>query len=332
MSSKNVIVILCSSLISMMEAQTLNYSSPLYGRRTAQIRLQPLSFASYSEFFPEMSLPERIERYSVTGGVPKYVELFRGEGSIDELIAQNVLSPSSFLHDEPRFLLQREVTEVGTYFSIIKTIAAENQKLSRISAALEAKQTSLTKYLRTLIDLDILARNVPVTESQPDKSKRGLYRVKDHFILFWFRFVFPYLNYIELGQENYVLEHLKAHFIDSHVSFVYEQVCRERLWSWNAEGRLPFALQRVGRWWDGSHEIDLGALDQTGENILLGECKYKKSKMGLNVLHDLEEKARCLSSVDEKVKITSALFSIAGFDDELTELAQRRRDVMLGQG
>ena len=75
-------VILCGSLISMMESQTLAYGSPLYGRRTAQIRLKQIPFAYYHEFFPGKTRRELIELYSVTGGVPKYIELFSESSDI----------------------------------------------------------------------------------------------------------------------------------------------------------------------------------------------------------------------------------------------------------
>ena len=76
LKDKSVMVILCGSLISMMESQTLAYGSPLYGRRTAQIRLKQIPFGYYHEFFPDKHRRELIEMYSVTGGVPKYIELF----------------------------------------------------------------------------------------------------------------------------------------------------------------------------------------------------------------------------------------------------------------
>ena len=68
--------------------------------------------------------------------------------------------------------------------SIIKAIAAGNHKLSTIAAVLEVKSTNLTKYLKTLMDLDILERRVPVTEENPEKSKRGLYKIKDNYLRF----------------------------------------------------------------------------------------------------------------------------------------------------
>ncbi len=172
----NIMVVLCGSLISMMVSQTLSYESPLYGRRTGQIRLKQIPFSYYHEFFTGKTDQELIELYSVTGGVPKYIELFEADSDIYTAIEQNVLNQNSFLYDEPNFLLQNEVSEVGSYFSIIKAIAFGNHKQSKIAGALEMKQTSLTKYLRTLIDLDILEREVPITEENPEKSKRGLYK------------------------------------------------------------------------------------------------------------------------------------------------------------
>src|ERR1035437_2654346 len=89
------------------------------------------------------------------------------------------------------------VAEIGSYFSIIRVIAAGHQKLGHIAAALGLKSTGLSRYLRTLMDLDILERQVPITEDNPEKSKRGLYRLKDNFVRFWFLFVYPNKNMLE---------------------------------------------------------------------------------------------------------------------------------------
>ena len=110
-------VIICGSLISMMESQVLAYNSPLYGRRTAQIRLKQITFEYYKEFFSSRSDNELIERYAVTGGVPKYIELFTDESDIYNAIYNNILSKSGYLYDEPNFLLRQEVTEVGRYWN-----------------------------------------------------------------------------------------------------------------------------------------------------------------------------------------------------------------------
>lgn len=249
LKDRSIMVILCGSLISMMTAQTLAYGSPLYGRRTAQILLKQIPFTYYHEFFPDKSRRDLIDMYAVTGGVPKYIELFSESGDIYDAIQKSILNRSGFLYDEPHFLLQQEVTEVGSYFSILRAIAAGNYKLSAIASVLETKATSLTKYLKTLIDLDILEREVPVTEENPQKSKKGLYKIKDNYLRFWFRFVHPNMSFIESGHSSIAMDRIRKSLVKNHIAFVYEDVCRERMWEMNAAGTWPFYFTKVGRYW-----------------------------------------------------------------------------------
>lgn len=329
LKNKLIMVILCGSLISMMESQTLSYNSPLYGRRTAQIRLKQIPFRYYHEFFPEKTRRQLIEMYSVTGGVPKYIELFSENRDIFRSIQTCVVNRSGYLYDEPHFLLQQEVSEVGSYFSVMKAIAAGNSKLSAISAMLEVKSTSLTKYLKTLIDLELLEREVPVTEDNPEKSKRGLYKIKDNYIRFWFAFIYPNMSFIENGNDDIVMNQIKNNLLSRHTSFVYEDVCRERMWDLNAREVWPFHFSKIGRWWDGKNEIDIAALDPDGKNLILGECKYWQKPVGINILYELEQKSASVGWKRENRHIWYVLFGAAGFTEELKELAKIRDDLLL---
>lgn len=329
LKDKSVMIILCGSLISMMESQTLAYGSPLYGRRTAQIRLKQIPFGYYHEFFPCRSRKELIEMYSVTGGVPKYIELFSESKDIYSAIQKCVLNRSGYLYDEPHFLLQQEVSEVGSYFSIIKAIAAGNSKLSAISSILEIKSTSLTKYLKTLIDLDILEREVPITEENPEKSKKGLYKIKDNYLRFWFAFVYPNMSFIESGHSRIVMNKIKKSLVKNHIAFVYEDVCKERMWELNAEDAWPFNFTKLGRYWDSKDEIDIVALDPEGKNLILGECKYWTEPVGVSVLRNLEAKTESVAWERDKRKVWYVLFSASGFTQELKALAQSRDDLLL---
>lgn len=329
LKDRQVMVILCGSLISMMQSQTLAYDSPLYGRRTAQIRLKQIPFAYYHQFFPDKSRKELIEMYAVTGGVPKYIELFSQSNDIYSAIEKCVLNRSGYLYDEPHFLLQQEVSEVGSYFSIIKAIAAGNTKLSAIAGVLEVKSTSLTKYLKTLIDLDILEREVPVTEDSPEKSKKGLYKIKDNYLRFWFAFVYPNMSFIESGHGRIVMDKIRKSLVRNHIAFVYEDICKERMWEINAEGVWPFYFSKLGRYWDSKEEIDIAAIDPDGKNLILGECKYWQEPVGVSVLRELEAKAKTVSWEKEKRKTWFVLFSVNGFTEELRAEAVVRTDLRL---
>ena len=329
LKDRQVMVILCGSLISMMQSQTLAYGSPLYGRRTAQIRLKQIPFAYYHQFFPDKSRKELIEMYAVTGGVPKYIELFSQSKDIYSAIEKCVLNRSGYLYDEPYFLLQQEVSEVGSYFSIIKAIAAGNTKFSSIAGVLEVKSTSLTKYLKTLIDLDILEREVPVTEDSPEKSKKGLYKIKDNYLRFWFAFVYPNMSFIESGHGRIVMDKIRKSLVRNHIAFVYEDICRERMWEINAEGVWPFYFSKLGRYWDSKEEIDIAAIDPDGKNLILGECKYWQEPVGVSVLRELEAKAKTVSWEKEKRKTWFVLFSVNGFTEDLRAEAAARTDLRL---
>ena len=333
LKNHNVEVILCGSLVHMMMEQTLSYSSPLYGRRTGQIKLKQIPYAYYDRFFPKLSEQERILYYAVTGGVPKYIELFRQGTDIYDSIFQNVLTPQSFLYEEPEFLLRHEVQDIGSYFSIIRAVAAGNCRLSDIASALSVTATSLPKSLKTLCDLDILEREVPPTEKNIETSKKGQYRIKDNFIAFWFRFVYPMRSFIECGRTEIAMKRLKNGFLSNHVGYVYEDICRTKMWELNAQGKLPFLFDRVGRWWGGKDtEIDIVALDTNDHSkILFGECKFHQdTPMTVAELHRLMNKTQAVQWGDEGREEYFIFFCISGYSDELHRLAENDSHILLG--
>jgi hypothetical protein len=328
LKDKNFMLILCGSLIHMMTAQVLSYASPLYGRNTAQMKMKQIPFKYYSEFYPNLTEDERILRYAVTGGVPKYIELFEEKGDIFSAIRTNILSGNSFLYAEPEFLLQKEVSEIGSYFSLLKTIAAGNHKLSKIATAMGVAQTGLSKYLSTLAELDIIERQVPITEENPAKSKKGLYFIKDNFIKFWFQFVYPYKDLLEAEQTDFVMQKIKANFIDNHAAYVYEDICREKIWQYNEEA---FSFTKVGRWWgEKDVEIDIVAYDALGNDIIFGECKYSVNPKGMDVLRSLMSKKDKVSWKKEDRKEHFIIFSRSGYTEELKEYADKAGNVVLG--
>lgn len=321
-----VMVILCGSLISMMVSQTLSYNSPLYGRRTAQIRLKQIPFRYYREFCGGLSRKQQIERYAVTGGVPKYIESFADCKDIYTGIEKNILDRMGYLYEEPHFLLQQEVAEVGSYFSILRAIAFGRTKLAEIACFMETKATDLTRNLKTLMELDLVRREVPVTEENPEKSKKGLYRITDYYIRFWFSMIYPNQSDIEQGNIAYVMDKIRKRFVTGHAAFIYEDVCREELFE---KEDLPCHFSKVGRYWDKNTEIDIVALNEEERTILFGECKYLSEAVDVDVLYQLQEKAKRVAWHRDDRREVYCLFSISGFDKRLRELASARNDLLL---
>ena len=332
LKNSNVMLVLCGSLVNMMYDQTLSYNSPLYGRRTGQLKMKQIAFKYYHEFYNnELSEKQLIENYAVTGGVPKYIESFKHCTDIYDAIENCVMSKESYLYEEPNFLLEKEVQDIGSYFSIIKTIASGKERASEISSALEIKATNLPKYLNVLIDLDILEREVPVTEKNPEKSKMGLYKIKDNYIKFWFKFIYPYKALIETDHTDFVIDKIKKGFIANHTAFVYEDICRkEYMNDLIVKNVWDFIPQKVGRWWDRKDtEIDIVALDEESGNIIFGECKYTNSPMDIDVYYDLLEKTKKVDWNRSERNEYFVFFSINGYTDKLQRLAEDKRNIYL---
>ena len=324
LKDSNIMLILCGSLISMMYSEVLAYDSPLYGRRTAQIRLKPIKFDYYNEFFTDKSHKELIEFYSITGGIPKYIQEFNKNKSPIWNIENNIFDNNNFLYSEPKFLLQEEINDISRYFSIIQSIANGDTKMAAIATRLGLNSGSLSPYLSKLIDLDILEREVPVTENI-DNSKKSLYYIKDNYLAFWFNYVYPYQSYLEIENLKYPLGKISSTF-DLWVSKAYERLCLESL---IAHDEIKFPISKVGRWWSKNEEIDVVGLGE--KEIIFGECKWSKKHVGLSVLFTLKKKAKKVKWKNNNREEYFILFSKSGFSPDLIEEAEEDSRVILSK-
>ena len=172
-----------------------------------------------------------------------------------------------------------------------------------------------------------MERQVPITEENPEKSKKGLYFIKDNFIRFWFRYVYPYKGMLEADQDEYVLQKIKQSFVENHVSYVYEDICRESMWRMLDKG---FSFNRVGRWWGNRDvEIDIVAYDSMGTDMIFGECKFSKNPKGMAELRSLMSKTSAVTWKNRERKEYFILFSKSGFDKELEEYVKEHTNIFL---
>jgi uncharacterized protein len=329
-------IILCGSLLSLMEDQVLNYNSPLYGRRTAQIKLGPIAYHHYDQFYPAAySAQDLLWRYGLTGGIPRYIEALnaidRGTGleCFWGALTEAVLDRNAMLYEEPFFLLGREVKEIGNYFSVLKSIADGNRKAGKIAGTLQIKEINLRHYLNTLIDLNIVQRLVPATEKQPEKSKLSQYVIGDEFLRFWFRFIYPNRSLLEMDQKAAVLAKIKATYVEEHLSYVYETVCLQNF-ILRASADFPeVSFNRFGKWWNRHEEIDLLALSDDHGAIAVGECKLTRKPADLDLLQRLRQKKQKINWGAPDRPEYYLIYSYSGFSDKLQQLAAADESIKL---
>ena len=317
-------LILCGSYISFMENEILGYKSPLYGRRTAQFKIEPFNFFDAALFFPQYSPEEKFLAYSVLGGIPQYLRCFSQEKTIKENIIDMILNKNAFLHEEPYFLLKQELKEPAIYFSLIEAIAKGASKYNDISTKIGL---DCGFYLNSLIELQILQKEIPVGEKK--NSRKSIYKIKDNLFKFWFRFLSDAKPLIEQELYNEVYDNMIEPFLSQYAGSIFEEVCIQYLKKQNGKKILPFTFFEIGRWWGTNkikkfeEEIDILAIDNKS-NALIGECKWRNEKVDIGSVRNLIEKGSLLP-YENKYYV---LFSKSGFTDAVTAFVKNHPEML----
>jgi AAA+ ATPase superfamily predicted ATPase len=320
---------LCGSIIAQMES-LLATSSPLHGR-LQPLDVHPLTFSEAREMLdPGDSAAETITRYSVTGGMARYLAEIGSGGSLRSLICSSVLDRRAPLFDDPRLVLERELREPATYFSLLQELSHGEVGIEHLSNVVGAQSPALGTYLRTLVEMRLIARHRPMGAGE--RTRRYKYRLHDGFIRFWFRFVFPYQEDLQSGlTPGDLWDGEIKNALPEHTAQTFEDLCR--LYT---RRRYGSQAQRVGGWWGDSapgrpnrtqEEIDVVGLKNKRVQIL-GECKWTSEEMSSSVLTDLRDHKLPAIAASKDLKGPPSqgprilLFARSGFTSALRSAAE----------
>ncbi len=279
-------VILSGSAVGMMERIGLSHESPLYGRASRVLKLGQLSYRAARLFVEEYSEEDKVRAYAVFGGTPGYLALLDGSAPLYENISKLVLSPGAPLREEPLMLLSMELREPSRYMSVLEAIAGGATRLGEIADRAGVGHSEVAKYVRVLErDLDVVERRYPLLEEKRGKSR---YYLKDNFLKFWFKFVFPNYHLLELGLREKLLEVI-SRGLDEYASQAFEDIAIEHFALLAREGAVSF--NRIGKWWRGDTEIDFVAVDEKTKTAYFAEVKWSSQPLDRRVLYELSRKA-----------------------------------------
>jgi AAA+ ATPase superfamily predicted ATPase len=329
LKQSQLLLALCGSHVGMMEREMMTYRAPLYGRRSGQLLIRPMDFFALRQFFPRWSLMQQVTVYAILGGVPLYWEQFEPAYTIEANVRERILHPNNLLYMEPSFLVYEELREPRNYLGILRAIAHGHRQMRAIATASGVPRANLPRYLETLRDLHLVERQVPVTERQPERSRRGLYRLGDHYLNFYFRFVAPYREDLEQGYVDRAWRAIDRQ-LDAFVgATAFESLCRQWVRRRGRQGRLPFAPERVGSYWDRQTQVDVVGLNWSQKTALLGEARWTSRPLGGQVLEALRAKAPAVLPAPDW-HVHYALFSRSDFTEQLTAQAEQEGVWLVG--
>jgi AAA+ ATPase superfamily predicted ATPase len=308
--TSNLFLILCGSSMSFMENHVLAYRAPLYGRRTAQLKILPFDFFESRSYFKKFTDLDMATVYGIVGGTPQYLLQMNDRLTLEENIKRCFLDPSSPLFEEPSNLLKQEVREPAIYNAIITAIATGSTKLSEISSKVGEGTSACAAYMKNLISLGIIKKETPFAESS---TRKTIYKIDDNLFRFWYRFVPDNIASINRGLIDAVYEKISP-MISDYMGAVFEDICIQYLWKLRKQGKATIEFTDLGRWWGNDaknkREIEIDIMGTDGkDSALFCECKWTNEKVDVGVLDTLVER----SQLFHYKSVQLCLFAKTGF-------------------
>lgn len=323
--NSKLFLILCGSSMSYMEDNVLAYKAPLYGRRTAQLKINPFDFFEACHYFTRFSDIDKALAYGIVGGTPQYLMQIDDSLSIEDNIKNTHLNPVSSIFEEPNNLLKQEVREPAIYNAVITAIATGCSKMNEISVKIDEDTSVCATYIKNLIMLGIIKKELPYGEKSERKT---IYSINDNMFRFWYRFVPENTSIISRGAADIAYNRI-APEISSYMGSVFEEICRQYLWKLLLIGKCAVSFSNIGRWWGTNpkmkvqEEIDIMGTDK--DTALFAECKWTNEKVDLGVLETLVER----SNMFNYKKKHFYLFAKTGFTKGCVDKAREMGNVTL---
>lgn len=255
LKNKNIQLIISSAVLfdDSYEKEMKRVSSNL-------IELSYLDFTAIKEFFPSMNKLDQLYVYSLLGTTPTNLKYYNPKNEFSENIFNLFLNPNSYLFDYGIRILKNEISDIGTYSSILHAISKGNTKIGDIANKLKVKSTYLTRYIQKLIDMMIVKKIVPVGEDKKT-SKFGRYEIQNNALKFWFSYIYPNLASLQLGEIKEVTKQIEDEFIRKTVFSTYKVCIKEFIYKKQAD-IFGYDPKAIGSWWDNnSNFIDLISYD-----------------------------------------------------------------------
>ena len=275
-------LIACGSVYSMMLKIFRDKKQPLFGRATAEIRLQPFSTELLKQILfdynPDYTSEDLLALYTISGGVAKYVELLMDAHAVskDQMIDAVCNNGSVFLNEGTELLVGEFGKRYQVYFSIMQLIANSMTTQSQIDSVIGGNNG---RYLATLEEEYNLIQKVRPMFAKPNSQgiKFALY---DNFLTFWFRFIESNRSIVEMGKSELLKETINKGY-DQFSGLMLERYFRQLY----AEKER---VTEVGHWWDksGENEIDLIAIEKLDKRVTIGEVKRNEKKISMQTLEE----------------------------------------------
>lgn len=324
LNEKQIMVVLCSSFVGWVENDMLQKLGKTAYSISGLIKLKELKFSDLTEFFPYYSMEQCLECYSVLGGVPGLWAHFDGEIPVKENLVSRIISRKGSLADEAISLMSEELREPAVYSTILAAIAGGKRKLNDLYMHTGFSRAKISVYLKNLMELEIVEKIFSFETEGKDQTQKGLYRIKNHLIYFYFRFVYPKLSELQTISKDEFYENYISKSLDAYVAEFFKDVCIEHLEEERRKGNLEINYVKSGEWVGKSGNLDVVAGDAMG-NMLIANCYYNKPVLTIEEYEEVLQNAKMAKIEPGHIY----LFTMGQFDRQLLMVTEKNPGVHL---
>ena len=316
--NSNIFVAAGCGRVFFTENEILAENSAASLRRPVIYKLEELDYFDSAKLLPKgISSFDKMRYYCCLGGIPEYLKLVNGELGFEENIRNIFLEKNAPLFGEPPMIFLDELREPEFYNSILFALAKGNSRINEIVAETGESSTKVNKYLLTLLQMQIVNRDIPFGEENKS-SRKGIYTISAKALAFWFRFVLPNKTAIAMGEP--VLENFDEEIDEYICGKLYEEVCMQYMMRKNKQGMLPFLSPVISGYWSSLREYSdakLIAANQRNRQILFAEYRKSFTEPSEQLLSRLRKNDKLFTEYWERFDM---LFSIEKFPREIRNL------------
>ena len=278
------------------------------------MKIESLNFLEVVRAFPNLPVSEIVKVYGTLGGVPQYLDEWDQDKSYKENVCRLILSPYGRLFNEAESVISAELRELSVYSTILAAIAQAKNKLNDLFHETGFSRAKISVYMKNLAHFDIVEKLVSFETGGWENTKKGVYQIKDTFVNFWFKFVYPNLSDLYLLSAEQFYDKYIENELNEYLERYFRNVCMEYLMILNQMGKLPFKITKVGTWIGKTGNIDIIAQSEDRRNII-GFCNWNEPEMTMAMCEQM-------AVAMDKAKLTSDdyyLFSATYFEPALKQ-------------
>ena len=319
-----VMIILTSSSLVWVEEDCREKYGEYLKKVDAAIRMEDATFLDVVRHFPEYGTSQAVQVYGIIGGVPGYLTRWNSKKSIKENVCRHILSPDGFLFHEAENYISIELRELSVYNTILAALASGNNKLNDLFLKTGFSRAKISVYMKNLMAFDVVEKVVSFDTGGWENTKKGVYRIANTYVNFWFRFVYPHLSDLYMMAPEEFYDTYIEKDLDDYMNRYFVKVCREYLTLLNRIGKLPIDIHRIGTWVGKKGNIDIVAQNSVRESIV-GICNWSEPYLtrlsGEALLDNLKQ-----AKISAKYLY---MFSAQEFAEDLKQMAEEDKRFVL---